>query len=247
VDERRWKVGELAGATGITVRTLHHFDVIGLLRPAQRTAGGHRLYTDGDVRRLYRILALRHLGMPLAEIAAALDGGRGDLRTLVARQLAQVDRELEPLHRLRQRLASLVAAVGETREPSIDTLIEAMEATMEAQYFSPDQLARAKARHAEPGFAETFSTWVRDCTDIVAAVSVHAREGTDPADPRVQQLARRWRDVMEQMSAGDSGALSTIYAKMDGKGPAAATRGIVTAEAWEYLKRAFAVGFGSAP
>jgi DNA-binding transcriptional MerR regulator len=87
VDERRWKVGDLAALTGLTVRTLHHFDEIGLLRPTERTDAGHRLYTADDVRRLYRILALRHLGIPLGEIAASLDGDSGDLAVAVRRQL----------------------------------------------------------------------------------------------------------------------------------------------------------------
>ena len=65
MDERRWKVGELAAVTGVTVRTLHHFDEIGLLHPAERSPVGHRLYTTSDVQRLYRILALRQVGISL--------------------------------------------------------------------------------------------------------------------------------------------------------------------------------------
>jgi DNA-binding transcriptional MerR regulator len=64
-EERRWRVGELAAAAGVTVRALHHYDGIGLLVPAERTAPGHRLYGEGDVRRLYRIVALRDLGLGL--------------------------------------------------------------------------------------------------------------------------------------------------------------------------------------
>ncbi|MGW4066948.1 MerR family DNA-binding transcriptional regulator [Nocardia grenadensis] len=51
--ERVWKVGELAAEAGPTVRTLPHYDRIGLVRPAGRTSTGHRLYTAGDVERLY--------------------------------------------------------------------------------------------------------------------------------------------------------------------------------------------------
>lgn len=74
-DDKRWKVGDLAGATGLTVRALHHYDELGLLVPCERTGSGHRLYAEEDVRRLYRILALRRLGFPLDEIASLL--GRG--------------------------------------------------------------------------------------------------------------------------------------------------------------------------
>ncbi|HEY0532381.1 MAG TPA: MerR family transcriptional regulator, partial [Actinoplanes sp.] len=59
MDERRWKIGDLAAATGLTLRALRHFDDIGLLCPAERSPAGHRWYTGDDVRRLYRILALR--------------------------------------------------------------------------------------------------------------------------------------------------------------------------------------------
>ena len=53
-----WKIGELARRTGLTVRTLHHYDEIGLLS-AQRSEGGHRVYDEAAVQRLYRIVSLR--------------------------------------------------------------------------------------------------------------------------------------------------------------------------------------------
>lgn len=63
MDERRFKVGELARATGLSVRALRHYDELGLLVPSERTGGGHRLYGEDDVHRLYRIVALRSLGL----------------------------------------------------------------------------------------------------------------------------------------------------------------------------------------
>lgn len=68
-------VGELSRISGVTVRTLHHYDDIGLLRPSGRTAAGYRLYDDDDVLRLHQILVLRELAMPLDEIDAALATG----------------------------------------------------------------------------------------------------------------------------------------------------------------------------
>ena len=63
-----WRVGELAGQTGLTVRTLHYYDEIGLLSPSHRSDAGYRLYTAGDVVRLQQIRSLRHLGFALEEI-----------------------------------------------------------------------------------------------------------------------------------------------------------------------------------
>jgi MerR family transcriptional regulator, thiopeptide resistance regulator len=243
-DERRWKVGELAAATGVTVRALHHFDEIGLLRPTERSEAGHRLYTTGDVRRLYRVLALRHLGIPLTEIATALDGDLGDLRSAVRRQLEQVEQGVAAQQRLRRRLSAMLTAMREAREPSIDELIETMEAMMRASYFTPDQLSRLKQRHREVG-DEGFARWQRRWAEIADEVKAHIEAGTDPADEAVQRTVRRWSELMEHMTGGDRAVLSAMYAGLDGKGPEAATRGLVSAEVWQYVKRAFAVGFDS--
>jgi MerR family transcriptional regulator, thiopeptide resistance regulator len=242
VDERRWKVGELAEVTGLTVRALHHFDEIGLLRPAGRSSAGHRLYAISDVRRLYRILALRQLGMPLNEIAASLDGRVDDLEPAVRGQLVQVEHQIGLQRQLHRRLRALLAAIEETPEPSIDELIAVMEAMMRASYFTPDQLDRLRERHREAG-DEGFARWQRRWTELAAAVAAHIGAGADPVDPAVQETARRWTDLMSHMTGGDRGILSAMYAAFDGKGPEAATGGVVSAEVWDYLKRAFAVGF----
>lgn len=92
---RRWKVGELAKATGLTVRTLHHFDAIGLLHPSERSTVGHRLYSPSDVARLHRIVALRQLGVPLTGIAEALDEPSSELLELIDQQLRWVEQAIE--------------------------------------------------------------------------------------------------------------------------------------------------------
>lgn len=81
---RVWKIGELAAEAGLTVRTLHHYDRIGLVCPAARTGTGHRRYTEADVRRLYRVLALRQIGLGLDRIAEALAGTVPMARVLAA-------------------------------------------------------------------------------------------------------------------------------------------------------------------
>src|SRR4051812_25105900 len=103
-------VGELAATTGLTIRTLHHWDEIGLLCPATRSGAGHRRYSDGDVARLYRIVALRGLGLSLDEVAAALESEGPDLRTAVAAHLARVDEEVASLRELRRRLRGILDA-----------------------------------------------------------------------------------------------------------------------------------------
>ncbi|NDY74733.1 MerR family transcriptional regulator, partial [Desulfobacter hydrogenophilus] len=66
------KVGELARRSGITVRTLHHYDAIGLLTPSARSDSGYRLYNRDDIARLHQIQAMRRLDLSLADIGALL-------------------------------------------------------------------------------------------------------------------------------------------------------------------------------
>ncbi|MFG1706306.1 MerR family transcriptional regulator [Nonomuraea sp. M3C6] len=242
VNERRWKIGELAAATGVTVRTLRHFHQIGLLCPAERSAAGHRLYTGDDVRRLYRILALRELRLPLGEIADSLDGA--DLHATIRRQLEQVERQLAGQRALHRRLLGIAEALGSAREPSIDQLIATMEAMMQAKHFTPEQLARFEERHQELG-QEGFGGRLRQLTGLAAEADAHAGHGTDPADPAVQELARRWTEAVSGLAGGDRTVVSALYGKIDAEGAESATKGLLTAPAWDYLKRAFAVGYAS--
>src|SRR6266550_3001620 len=98
------RVGELAAATGLTVRTLHYYEEIGLLVASDRSDAGHRRYADADVERLYRICLLRRLGLPLGEIGRALDDPAWSLRAAMATHLGVLDHRLEASARLRARL-----------------------------------------------------------------------------------------------------------------------------------------------
>src|SRR5689334_8017536 len=82
-----YKVGELAQLAGVSVRTLHHYEDVGLLRPGARTDSGHRLYTPRDVERLARIVALTQLGLSLEEVRRCLDDPALSPTALVHRHL----------------------------------------------------------------------------------------------------------------------------------------------------------------
>ncbi len=147
--DRRWKVGELAKVTGLTVRALHHYDDVGLLVPSERTDAGHRLYAEQDVRRLYRVLALRRLGLGLEEIALVLDDESVSLLETVRRHLARVERDLERQHTLRERLRQILEALERSVEPSAEEFIEALEAMTVIETKVEDVLIRLPGEEAE--------------------------------------------------------------------------------------------------
>ncbi|MBB6174448.1 DNA-binding transcriptional MerR regulator [Nocardiopsis mwathae] len=102
-------VGEVARIVKVTVRTLHHYDEIGLLSPGARSAAGYRLYDDADLDRLHRILGYRELGFSLEDIAALLDAPGTDTYDHLRRQ-----RRL--LVERRHRLDGMVAALDKEME-----------------------------------------------------------------------------------------------------------------------------------
>ena len=141
--ERTWKVGELARATGLTIRALHHYDEIGLLVP-DRTDGGHRVYSGADVERLYRVLALRGVGMALDEIAAVLDDDRVSLVDTMRRHVAAVERDIEQRRRLLDRLRGMLDALERSSAPTADDLIGAVEAMTVVEATVEDVLTRER-------------------------------------------------------------------------------------------------------
>lgn len=130
------RVGELAAATGLTVRTLHYYEEIGLLVASHRSDSGHRLYGGDDVQRLYQICLLRRLGLPLGEITRALDDPAWDLHTAMARHLADLDERLDATGRLRGRLAQLLGS-GELDGALTDDLLAVLEAMTMLDTTSP--------------------------------------------------------------------------------------------------------------
>ena len=103
-----WTVGQVADLFGVTVRTLHHYDEIGLLVPSERSRAGYRLYTAEDLTRLQQVVVYRRLEMPLDEIATLLEGGE-DAADHLRRQRGTVMQRLG-------ELTELVAAIDRALE-----------------------------------------------------------------------------------------------------------------------------------
>lgn len=126
--EQGRRVGDLATATGLTIRTLHYYEEIGLLLPSERTGSGHRIYAPQDVARLYRICLLRRLGLPLTEITRVLDDPEWNLRQALKAHQTQLEQRLEAEGRLRERVARLLSSLADEAEgPITDELLTVME------------------------------------------------------------------------------------------------------------------------
>jgi DNA-binding transcriptional MerR regulator len=237
VTAEQYRVGELARVAGVTVRTLHHYDELGLLRPSERTGGGHRLYTTADVERLYRLLALRSLGLPLEEIGTLLDDGAGGVAATVRRHLETVERQTRALQALRTRLTRLLAALEAGRGTS-DEILEALEAmSMFEKYYTPEQLQQLERRRQALGEDE-IKRVEQEWKDLYAQVREHREQGTDPSDPAVQALVRRSGELIQMFTGGDPAIAASLQRMYEQEGPERASRGAMSAETAEYARRA---------
>lgn len=120
--ERTWRIGEVSERTGLTRRTLRHYDELGLLVPSDRSWGNYRLYSSEDLLRLLQIQNLKALGLSLAEIADALADPSLDAAAALAGHLAHLEARIAA----EQRLAARLRRLAEADEPSWDDVIEAI-------------------------------------------------------------------------------------------------------------------------
>lgn len=202
--EALWSIGELAAATGVTVRALHYYDSIGLLRAGVRTAAGHRRYNEQDLRRLYSIRTLRSLGVPLAEIAAVLDGtGPASLQKLLLRQLAALDDQalqLKQLQRTIRELLERISSHGHAEPAYFMTALERM--TMFGNYFTEDQRRELDERRAGLGqeaVEESRTEWAGLVEEGLRQVD----GGVPAGSPEAMDLVRRWDELGSRFHSSD--------------------------------------------
>jgi len=215
------KVGTVAEAAGLTVRTLHHWDRIGLLSPSERSPAGHREYTEADLVRLYQILALRHLGLGLESIAVCLDAGVDPAR-LVRDHLAEVEAAAAELERRRAKLCRLVEALDAGRVPDTPALLDAVRAATPspesarvlARHLDPDQVAEIKAHTEAVGPLAHYLLEV-EWPELYRRAERHRAAGTAPDDPRVRRLVARIDELGARFSGGDRQISAGVRAAWD--------------------------------
>lgn len=235
------KVGELAARTGLTVRTLHHYDEIGLLRPSRRTSAGHRLYGEEEVRRLQRIASLKHLGLSLEEIRDCLDGSDYSLERTLELQIRRIDEEIGRHRRLRALISDLLDRVVAAEVLSVDQLTKTIEVTLNYDtYYTAeqlDELARRRETVGEDRIRRVEVEW----KNLFSAFGRAMEDGLDPTSPEVKMLARRSAALIDEFTGGDPGiaaSLSSMYRSEGGEDVLARHDMPMEPGLWEYMGNA---------
>jgi DNA-binding transcriptional MerR regulator len=229
------KVGELAKRTGLTVRTLHHYDAIGLLSPSGRSGAGYRLYNREDIARLHRIQALRRLDLSLTEIGRLLEGDAVRLQTVIEQQIVSLDRQLMRTAVLRDRLKSLLTSVQENAEPDLPTWLATLELmAVYDKYFTVDDLNTLRLLRENLGPDK-----LRKGVQLIPAIRALMRRGVPPDSPEAQALSVPWRAVVQQSMGGDPRLILKLVA-MHRREPVAQAQTGVDGDMIDYMSAATA-------
>jgi DNA-binding transcriptional MerR regulator len=244
------RVQEFAKMAGVTVRALHHYDRLGLLKP-RRTDAGYRIYTARDLERLEQVVALKFLGIPLKQIKAMLErdgNGLGAALRMQRSVLEEKRRMLDMAIYAIRKAERSIAPGGRPDAALLKRIIEVIEmqdnSTWAAKYYSPEAQAKiaARAKDWNPELqAKISAEWAQLFRDVEACLD------DDPAGERAQALAARWKALVGQFTGGDleiGAGLKRLYADK-ANWPAQMNEQMApfsNLKVWEYMSRAMKCG-----
>lgn len=194
-DDATWDIGEVTRLSGVTSRTLRHYDAIGLLPPAWTGPDGRRRYRKADLLRLQHILVLRELGTPLPTIRSIVDTDDPDAALDLMREHQRaLERERDRFATLAATVARTVAAIEQGAALTSQELLDG---------FSHDKYApEARERWGEKVVDRAYTEWrslgpdaqddhLSEHEDISARLAALAAARTDPASAASQALVAR--------------------------------------------------------
>ena len=236
------KVGDLAKQTGVSVRTLHYYDEIGLLAPSGRTGAGYRLYTEADIIRLQQIVSLRQIGFSLLQIRECLEQPEFSPHHVVQLHLSRLKEQIALQQQLYTQLEAISVRLQSTEAISIQEFIQLIEVTtMIGKYYTPEQQDYLKERRQMLG-EERIRQVEAEWQELIAQVRTEMEKGTDPTSEPAQVLAQQWLDLIGEFTGGDAGIEQSLQTMYQQEGPEAASRGTVgepeASAMWEFMGKA---------
>jgi DNA-binding transcriptional MerR regulator len=204
--EGTYRIREFAALAGVTVRALHHYDRLGLLKP-RRTQSGYRVYYSKDLEILAQIVALKFIGLPLNRIKPLLRRNAADLSTALRAQAALLERKQSLLGRaidaIRQAEATLQRS-GEVDAGVFKHIIEAIEMQNKSEEWNQkyDALVRGKIERLKSMSPESQAQLQKQWTDLFKDVERALNE--DPGSAKAQELAQRWMKLLGAFAAPGS-------------------------------------------
>jgi DNA-binding transcriptional MerR regulator len=212
----RYLVREFSRLTRVTVRTLHYYDAIGLLSPAERTPGGARLYTEKDLVRLQQIITLKFMGFSLGEARRILDQPGYSVRKALRVQARAIEEEIARLRRASRALGQSIRLLENSRRLDWRKVVTIMEAVQMSEdrktewaeeFFTAGEMREFRKAGRSFGLAE-MEAYQKEWAELLAAIERSL--DIDPAGPKARGLARRWKELFEKGWGGRPGLARRI-------------------------------------
>jgi MerR family transcriptional regulator, thiopeptide resistance regulator len=232
-----WKIGELAAKTGLTVRTLHHYEEIGLLSPSHRTESNHRLYDAADIARLQQIVSLKNLGFSLEQIKDSLGKPGFDLAAVLQMHLGKMREQMKKMQALTERLDGLVR-FSQSGAPAAGDLLKAMALMRDVEtQWTDEELETIRAQGRKIG-REGMVSAEQEWPALMAQVQAHLESNTDVTDPDVQRIAKRWKELVAAFTGGNPQIAAKLRKMYEEKPKKMQQFGGPSAEMRAYVQRA---------
>ena len=248
-----YRAQEFAQLASVTVRALHHYDRLNLLKP-RRTHAGYRMYSVRDLERLEQIVALKFLGLSLKQIKSLLEREKLDLSAALRMQRKVLEQRRTLLDRAIRAIREAERVVKPGRETDAAVLKKIIE-VIEMQdntdwmlkYHTPEGRRKVEARRQlwSPELQERVS---KQWSDLIAECQTAL--GEDPASPRLQALADRWIGLVEEFTGGDpeiAAGVGKLYADQANwpAGFREQAKPFMNPEVWSFMQKAIAIRKGS--
>ena len=205
------KVGEL---TGVTVRTLRYYDKIGLLKPASKTEGGHRLYTNEEIKKLQQVQFLKKVGFPLQEIKHMLGFNAWDWSDSLKSQLSYVINEQENLKKIELSLREMINGIaieGEESWIAIQKIMQLSSKDKEIQQYYRESVFKEK----EIQLLSKVPKMASDCSNslewiaLICQLKRYMKDG--PKATKVQNIIRRMEEKRLEEFEGEDEFIDKLW------------------------------------
>ncbi|HSQ79040.1 MAG TPA: MerR family transcriptional regulator [Candidatus Bathyarchaeia archaeon] len=242
-------VREFAKLTRVTVRTLHYYDQVGLLKPSFERPNGYRVYTDADLLKLQQIVTLKFMGFSLDEIKRLLDRRGYEAVKALKVQAEAVKDEIARLREASRAIDQVLIRLEKDGRIHKDKLIKIMEVIQMGEdvkkawhekFFTEEEMKQFQEL-GKKYTPEDMVAYQKRWEALIAEVKANLK--LDPAGEKAQDLGRRWTALLDEVYGGQP-ALKTQIAKAYNAGAIPKEQNMIAPEVWDFIKKVHAAGGG---
>jgi MerR family transcriptional regulator, thiopeptide resistance regulator len=220
-NDKLWQANDFAKQAGVTVRALHYYDRIGLLKPHRRTSKGFRYYGEAEFARLQQIMTLKFVGFSLTQIKEILNQQTFDLAQTLKMQRKLIENQRFRLNLILESISRAEVVFEQKNEADLESFQKIVEVMNMEQNF--DWTKKYYSEEAQAKVEERKKLWspelqektTQDWNELVADIEAAIKDGTTPNDEDAKPLAYRWQKLLAGFTGGDAEiqkGLNKLYA-----------------------------------